>query len=719
MKVYQTNEIKNIALLGNDGSGKTTLTEALLYESGIIKRRGRITAKNTVSDYFPVEQEYGYSVFSTVYHVEWNGKKLNIIDCPGSDDFVGAAITALNVTDTAILLLNGQYGPEVGTQNHFRYTEKLGKPVIFLVNQLDSEKCDFDHVLEQLKENYGSKVVPVQYPLSTGPDFNSLIDVLLMKKYSWGPDGGAPTIEDIPAEEMEKAQEWHKTLVEAAAEHDESLMEKFFESESLTEDEMREGIRKGLAAIGMFPVFCVCAGKDMGVRRLMEFLGNVVPFVDEMPVVHNTRGVPVPPDPNGPTSLYFFKTAVEPHIGDVQYFKVMSGVVHEGDDLSNADRGSKERMAQLYVCAGANREKVDELRAGDIGCTVKLKDVKTGNTLNGKDCENRFNFIKYPNPKYTRAIKPVNEADTEKMMAVLNRMREEDPTWIVEQSKGLRQILVHGQGEFHLRTLKWRLENNEKLQIQFYEPKIPYRETITKSARADYRHKKQSGGAGQFGEVHLIVEPYYEGMPAPEVYKFNGQEYKMNVKGTEVIDLEWGGKLVFVNSVVGGAIDARFMPAILKGIMSRMEQGPLTGSYARDVRVIVYDGKMHPVDSNEISFMLAGRHAFSEAFKNAGPKILEPIYDVEVFVPSDKLGDVMSDMQGRRGMIMGMTSEKGYEKLSAKVPLKEMSNYSTALSSLTGGRASFIMKFASYELVPTDVQTKLMKEFEEQEKDEA
>ncbi len=718
MKVYQTNEIKNIALLGNDGSGKTTLTEALLYESGIIKRRGRITAKNTVSDYFPVEQEYGYSVFSTVYHVEWNGKKLNIIDCPGSDDFVGAAITALNVTDTAILLLNGQYGPEVGTQNHFRYTEKLGKPVIFLVNQLDNEKCDYDHILSQLRENYGSKVVPVQYPLATGPNFNSLIDVLLMKKYSWGPEGGAPTIEEIPAEEMEKAQEWHKALVEAAAEHDESLMEKFFESESLTEDEMREGIRKGLAARGMFPVFCVCAGKDMGVRRLMEFLGNVVPFVDEMPSVHNTRGVAVLPDPNASTSLYFFKTSVEPHIGDVQYFKVMSGVVREGDDLTNADRGSKERMSQLFVCAGANREKVEELRAGDIGCTVKLKDVKTGNTLNGKDCDNRFNFIKYPNPKYTRAIKSVNEADTEKMMSVLHRMREEDPTWVIEQSKELKQILVHGQGEFHLRTLKWRLENNEKIPVQFIEPKIPYRETITKSARADYRHKKQSGGAGQFGEVHLIVEPYYEGMPAPDVYKFNGQEFKITVKGTETIELEWGGKLVFVNSVVGGAIDARFMPAILKGIMSRMEQGPLTGSYARDVRVIVYDGKMHPVDSNEISFMLAGRHAFSEAFRNAGPKILEPIYDVEVFVPSDKLGDVMSDMQSRRGLIIGMNSEKGYEKLMAKVPLKEMSNYSTALSSLTGGRASFIMKFASYELVPTDVQNKLMKEFAEQEGDD-
>ena len=719
MKVYQTDEIKNIALLGNDGAGKTTLTEALLYESGVIKRRGRITQKNTVSDYFPVEQEYGYSVFSTVFHVEWNGKKLNIIDCPGSDDFVGAAITALNVTDTAILLLNGQYGPEVGTQNHFRYTEKLGKPVIFLVNQLDHEKCDYDHVLEQLKNIYGSKVVPVQYPLETGPNFHALIDVLLMKKYSWKPEGGEPIIEDIPEEEMEKATEWHKALVEAAAEHDEGLMEKFFEQDSLTEDEMREGIRKGLVSRGMFPVFCVCAGKDMGVRRLMEFLGNVVPFVSEMPKVFNTRGEVVPPDANGPTSLFFFKTAVEPHIGDVQYFKVMSGTVHEGDDLSNADRGSKERISQLFVCAGATRIKVSELRAGDIGCTVKLKDVHTGNTLNGKDCENRFNFIKYPNFKYSRAIKPVNEADTEKMMGALFRMREEDPTWEVEQSKELKQIIVHGQGEFHLRTLKWRLENNEKISVNFEEPKIPYRETITKAARADYRHKKQSGGAGQFGEVHMIVEPYYEGMPLPETYKFNGQEYKVTVKSQEVIDLEWGGKLVFINSTVGGSIDARFMPAILKGVMSRMEQGPLTGSYARDVRVIVYDGKMHPVDSNEVSFMLAGRNAFSTAFKNAGPKILEPIYDVEVFVPSEKMGDVMGDLQGRRAMIMGMSSENGYEKLVAKVPLKEMSSYSTALSSLTGGRASFIMKFASYELVPSDVQEKLIKEFEaKQEKDD-
>ena len=718
MKVYQTNEIKNIALLGSSGSGKTTLVEAMLFESGVIKRRGSVAAKNTVSDYFPVEQEYGYSVFSTVLHVEWNNKKLNIIDCPGSDDFVGSTVTALNVTDTAIILLNGQYGVEVGTQNHFRYTEKLNKPVIFLVNQLDNEKCDYDNILEQLKEAYGSKVVPIQYPIATGPGFNALIDVLLMKKYSWKPEGGAPTIEDIPAEEMDKAMEMHKALVEAAAENDEGLMEKFFEQDSLTEDEMREGIRKGLIARGMFPVFCVCGGKDMGVRRLMEFLGNVVPFVSEMPKVENTDGKEVAPDVNGPESLYFFKTSVEPHIGEVSYFKVMSGKVREGDDLLNADRGSKERIAQIYVVAGGNRVKVEELQAGDIGAAVKLKDAKTGNTLNGKDCDYKFNFIKYPNSKYSRAIKPVNEADVEKMMTILNRMREEDPTWVIEQSKELKQTLVHGQGEFHLRTLKWRLENNEKLQVKYEEPKIPYRETITKAARADYRHKKQSGGAGQFGEVHLIVEPYKEGMPVPDTYKFNGQEFKITVRGTEEIPLEWGGKLVFINSIVGGSIDARFLPAIMKGIMSRLEQGPLTGSYARDVRVIVYDGKMHPVDSNEISFMLAGRNAFSEAFKNAGPKILEPIYDVEVFVPSDRMGDVMGDLQGRRAMIMGMSSEKGFEKLVAKVPLKEMSSYSTALSSLTGGRASFIMKFASYELVPTDVQEKLIKDFEAKQTEE-
>ena len=718
MRVYQTNEIKNIALVGSAGSGKTTLAESMLFEAGVIKRRGSVEAKNTVSDYFPVEQEYGYSVFPTVFHVEWNNKKLNIIDCPGSDDFIGGAITALNVTDEAVILINGQYGPEVGTQNNFRYTEKLKKPVIFLINQLDSDKCDYENIISTMQDIYGPKCVQIQYPIETGPNFNSLIDVLLMKKYSWKPEGGEPIIEDIPADQMDKAMELHKILVEAAAENDEGLMEKFFEEETLSEDELRTGIRKGLITRSIFPVFCVCAGKSMGVHRLMEFLGNVVPFVDEMPNIHNTRGEEVAPNSDGPESLYFFKTGLEPHIGEVSYFKVMSGCVKAGDDLTNSDRGSKERIGQIYACAGANRVPVDQLNAGDLGCTVKLKDVKTGNTLNGKGTDERFDFIKYPNSKYSRAIEAKNSQDTEKLMVALLKMHQEDPTWVVEQSKELRQTIVHGQGEFHLRTLKWRLENNEKLQVNFKEPKIPYRETITKQAKAEYRHKKQSGGAGQFGEVHLIVEPYAEGMPDPTVYKFNGQEFKMNIKGREERDLPWGGKLVFINSVVGGAIDARFMPAILKGIMDCMECGPLTGSYARDVRVIVYDGKMHPVDSNELSFTLAARHAFSDAFKTAGPKILEPIYDLEVFVPDDYMGDVMSDLQGRRAMIMGMDSEAGYQKLQAKIPLKELANYSISLSSLTGGRASFTTKFASYELVPNDIQQKLIDEHEAEVKDE-
>ncbi len=720
MRVYQTNEIKNIALIGAKGSGKTTLAESMLFEAGIIKRRGTVEQKNTVSDFMPVELNLGYSVFPTVFHVEWNNKKLNIIDCPGSDDFVGGAITALNVTDQAVILINGQYGPEVGTQNNFRYTEKLKKPVIFLINQLDSDKCDFDNIIEQMQDIYGSKCVQIQYPLATGPDFNSIIDVLIMKKLTWGPDGGEPKREEIPADEMDKAQELHRALVEAAAENDDSLMEKFFEDEnSLTEDELRLGIRKGLINRDMFPIFCVDAVKDMGVQRLMEFLGNVVPFVSDMPAYRDTRGEEVPADTNGPESLYFFKTGLEPHIGEVSYFKVMSGKVKAGDDLTNADRGSKERLGTIYACAGSNRIPVDELDAGDIGCTVKLKDVKTGNTLDDKDHDNiKFDFVKYPRPKYSRAIKAKNPQDLEKVMAALTKMRQEDPTWIVEQSKELRQTIVHGQGEFHLRVLKWRLENNEKLQVEYEEPRVPYRETITKKARATYRHKKQSGGAGQFGEVALIIEPYAEGMPDPTVYKFDGQEFKMNIKSKEEKDLPWGGKLQFINSVVGGAIDLRFMPAILKGVMDCMERGPLTGSYARDVRVVVYDGKMHPVDSNELSFTLAARHAFSDAFKEAGPKILEPIYDLEVYVPSDYMGDVMSDLQGRRAIIMGMDSEAGYQKLSAKIPYKELANYSVALSSLTGGRASFNAKFASYELVPGDLQTKLIAEHEKEEKDD-
>ena len=718
MKVYKTDEIRNISLLGGKGSGKTTLAESILFECGVLNRRGTIAAGNTVCDYFPVEKEYGYSVFSTLFYAEKNDKKINFIDCPGSDDFVGNVVTALNVTDAALMLIDGQYGIEVGTQNQYRTLNNIKKPVIFAINKLEAEKTDFDNVLNQLKESFGNKVVPVQFPAACGPGFKTIIDLLLMKQLTYGPDGGKATVADIDPAYADKAEELKAALVEMAAENDEALMDKFFEEGELSEAEMIEGIRKGLIDRSIIPVMCVAGEKNMGVDRLLDVLGAIVPSPKEMPAVADNEGNEVPVDENAPLSLFFFKTTIEPHIGEVSYFKVMSGTIKSGTDLNNMNRGSKERIAQLNAVYGLGKTPVDQMAAGDIGATVKMKDVRRGNTLNEKDCEHVFDFIEYPAPKYQRAVKPLNESEIEKLGTILNRMHEEDPTWLVEQSKELKQTIVSGQGEFHLRTLKWRIENNDKVQIEFMEPKIPYRETITKAARADYRHKKQSGGSGQFGEVHLIVEPYREGMPEPDVYKFGNQEFKMNIKDKQEIPMEWGGMLVIYNCIVGGAIDARFIPAIVKGIMDRMEQGPLTGSYARDVRVCIYDGKMHPVDSNEISFRLAARHAFSDAFRNANPKVLEPVYDVEVLMPAECMGDVMSDLQGRRAIIMGMNEANGLQKIDAKVPLKEMASYSTALSSVTGGRASFNMKFASYELVPTDVQAALLKAYEESKQEE-
>ncbi len=718
MKVYKANEIKNIALLGGAGSGKTTLAECMLYEGGVINRRGEVESHSTISDYHPVEHEYGYSVFSSVLYTEWLGKKINFIDCPGSDDFINGTITSLNVTDTALVVVNSTQGVEVGTENQFRYTEQYNKPVIFVINHLDHEKSNFEQSIESMTEAFGKKVVIVQYPINAGLEFNALVDVLKMKMYKWKSDGGKPEILDIPADQKERAEELHNILVESAAENDETLMELFFEEETLNEDQMRQGINKGLIARDLFPVFCIAAKKDMGVRRLMEFVGNIVPFVSDIRSPKTQDGKDVKCDPSGPSSIFVFKTSIEPHLGEVSFFKVISGSVKESDDLYNINKNAKERLSQLYCVAGNTRTKVSELVAGDIGATVKLKETRTNHTLNEKGCNYLYEPISYPNPKYRTAIEALNEADDEKLGEVMQRMHEEDPTLMIEYSKELKQVLVHGQGEFHLNTMKWRLENNDKILVKFLDPKIPYRETITKLARADYRHKKQSGGSGQFGEVHMVIEPYKEGMPSPTFYKVDGHEFKVNVRHTDEVKLEWGGKLVYNNCIVGGSIDNRFMPAILKGIMERMEEGPLTGSYARDIMVSVYDGKMHPVDSNEISFKLAGRNAFSTAFKNAAPKILEPIYDVEVKVPSDRMGDVMGDLQGRRAIIEGMSSEKGFEVIKAKVPLKEMNKYSTSLSSITGGRAFYTMSFAKYDKVPPDIQVQLLKDYEkEQEKD--
>ena len=719
MKIYQTDQIRNISLLGNSSSGKTTLAEAILFESGIINRRGDIDAKNTVSDYNRVEHEYGYSVFSSVLYAETSKKKLNIIDNPGSDDFINGAITALNVTDTALMLVNAGQGVEVGTENLFRHTEALNKPVVFVMNHLDHEKTNFEGAIENIHEIFGKKAIIVQYPVNPGLDFNATIDVLKMKMFKWGANGGEAQILDIPANEKDKAEELRNTLMEAAAENDENLMEIFFDKGELNEEEIQKGIKIGIRTRNMFPILSVSASKNMGVRNLMEFLAENAPAVTDMPIPKTIRDEEVAPDANGTPNIFVFKTSIEPHIGEISYFKVMSGKITEGIDLFNTtNRDAKERLAQLFCVAGNTRQKVTELVAGDIGATVKLKETKTGHTLNIKGVDFEFAPVKYPNSKFRTAIKPASEGDEEKMGEILSRMHEEDPTILVEYSKELKQVIVHGQGEFHLTTMKWRMENIDKLAVEFINPKIPYRETITKQARADYRHKKQSGGAGQFGEVHMVIEPYYEGMPAPTVYKFGGQEYKMNVRDTKEIDLSWGGKLIFCNCIVGGVIDARFLPAIEKGLMEKMEEGPLTGSYARDIRICVYDGKMHPVDSNEISFRLAGRNAFRLAFKDAGPKILEPIYDIEVRVPSDRMGDVMSDLQGRRAMIEGMNSEKGFEIIKAKVPLKEMNKYSTSLSSITGGRAFYTMSFSKYEKVPPEIQEQLLAAYEAEQKEE-
>ena len=717
-KVFKADEIKNIAFMGGSGSGKTTLMESMIYENGIIKRRGSIEGQNTVCDYFPVEKEYGYSVFSSVCNLEFSGKKLNFIDCPGSDDFCGGAITALHVSDTAVILLSANEGVQVGTQNHFRMAQKEKKPILFVVNKCDHENANYERTFEQLKEHFGNKIILLQYPLNQGAGFNAVVDILKNKMLEWKQEGGAPEEKEIPASENDKVTQLRSALYDMAAEANDTLMEKYLAGEILTENEVLEGLRSVFASGDVYPVMFTSGIRDMGARRLMDALAIIAPTVKEAHYPITTTGKEIKPDEKGETSLFVFKTSVEPHIGEVNYFKVISGTVRTGDDLVNISRNSKERISQLVSVAGSIRTAVDEVCAGDIAATVKLKDTKTGNTLNSKDCDYDYPPIQYPHSKYRRAIKPVTEGETEKLAALLTRMHEEDPTWVIEQSKELRQTIVKGQGEFHLRTLKWRLENNDKMFIQYDEPKIPYRETITKISRADYRHKKQSGGAGQFGEVHMIIEPYVEGEPAKEMYKIGGQEYKISVKDKQLIDLDWGGKLELINSIVGGAIDARFIPAILKGVMDRIEQGPLTGSYARDVRVIVYDGKMHPVDSNEISFRLAGRNAFAEAFRNANPKVLEPIYEVNVFVPSDMMGDVMSDITSRRGVVLGMETEKNFTTLHALIPLKEMSSYSTTLSSLTGGRATFSMEFKEYQLVPADVQDQLLKEYAETQNDE-
>ncbi len=718
MKTYPTTQIKNIVLLGHSSSGKTTAAEAMAFEGGVIERRGSVESENTLSDYTEVEHMYKRSVYSTMVYSEFLNYKLNIIDTPGSDDFCGALFSSFKVADIGVMLINAQSGFEVGTEIQARYARRHEKPLIAAVNQLDHEKANWEATVESITASSEATPVFVQYPVNPGPDFDTIVDVLMMKMYKFIGDNGEREEMDIPESEMERAAEMHNTLVEAAAENDEALMELYFDKGSLTQDEMRSGIKIGLAKRDLVPVFCLSAKKSIGIKRLMEFIINVAPGPKKAPNFRIQGGGEIEADSTKPTSLFIYKTALEQHLGEVCYFRVISGKLTEGQELINQTTGVKEKISQIYIVSGKNRTKVTELEAGDIGCTVKLKNSKVNHTLNAAGADWKINLIGFPASRYRCAVKAKNSADDEKLADLLNRASNDDPSIVVEYSKELKQTILQGQGEHHLNILKWQLENLSKVEVEYFQPRISYRETITKTASANYRHKKQSGGAGQFGEVSIVIEPYYEGMPAPGKYKIDGKDVQLNIKSTDEYELEWGGKLVFCSAIVGGAIDARFLPAIMKGIMEKMEEGPLTGSRARDIRVVVYDGKMHPVDSNELSFKLAGRQAFREAFKNAGPKIMEPVYSVEVIVPSDKMGDVMSDLQNRRAMILGMSSDKGFEHLSANVPLAELYRYSTSLSSLTSGRATYTMKFGSFEQVPSDVQDKLLKSYAAEQGDE-
>lgn len=702
---FKTKQLRNVVLLGHAGSGKTTLAEDMLFEAGVITRRGRVVDQNTVSDNTDLEHERGNSIFNHLLHNEWRGVKLNFIDTPGYDDFVGEVVSAVKVADTAIMVLNGAHGVEVGTELLWEYIDEFGTPTVFVINQLDHEQAEFERTLEQAQERFGNKVIPVQFPVRTGIGFNSIVDALRMVMYVFPDGGGKPEKKEIPATELERAKALHNQLVEVAAEHEDGLMEKFFDQGTLDEEELARGLTLALAQHDFFPVFCTSAERNMGSGRLMGFLHDIAPSpADRKPAVL-TDGNTVACDPDDKcTSVFIFKTVSEPKVGIVSYFKVFSGRLKAGDELINATNRGAERFGQLFLANGGKREPVEELQAGDIGVTVKLKNTHSNQTLNTKGCERQISPIVFPESRIRAAVVPQSQNDMEKLVKALHQLAEEDSTLIVEQSATLKQTLIHGQGQLHLDLVKYRVEKNFGVVMEMVKPRISYRETITKAANAEYRHKKQTGGAGQFAEVHMRIEPWFEGMPDPS---------DLTIKHRESETLPWGGKLEYFWCIVGGSIDNKFSSAIKKGIMSKMEEGPLTGSPCRDIRIYIYDGKMHPVDSNDMAFQLAGMQAFKECFRSAAPQLMEPIMEVEVLCPDTMTGEVMGDLQTRRAIITGMDTQGHYQKVNARVPQSELWQYYNTLRSLTQGRAKYHRHFKEFQAVPMDLQNKLVHDYQE------
>jgi elongation factor G len=699
MKIYDDKHIKNVAFVGANKSGKTTLAETMLFEAGLLKRRGSVENKNTISDYHEIEQERETSIYSTPLHTEWRNYKINIIDTPGLDDFIGEIASTMRVADSVVMVINAQQGAEVGTEIIWNYIDRFSLPTLFAINQIDSPNADFDESFKSIVELVGKNAVKIQYPLIVD-GAQCIIDVLKMKMYKFGPDGGKPEKLEIPDDQKELANQLQNELVEKAAENDEDLMEMYFDKGTLNEDEMREGIKKGMLNHELFPVFCLSALNDMGSGRMMGFIDNVTPSSADLKPEQTVEGNELECKADAPTSLFIFKTLYEPNLGQISFFKVKSGEIKQNDKLENSRNEEIEAINQLFIMDGKNREPVEKLTAGDIGATLKLKYTETNDTLRTKGSDITIKPINFPLPRIHKSVSAQDKNEEEKLNEALKKIKSQDPTVQVNYSTELKQLILSCQGELHLATIDWILKNEYGIKANFEQPKIAYRETIQRSATTSYKHKKQSGGSGQFGEVHIKIEPYFEGMPEPEGF---------NIRGKEEISLDWGGKLVFYNCIVGGVIDARYLPAVLKGILEVMEEGPLTGSYARDIRVMLFDGKMHSVDSNDISFKIAGSHAFKDAFLNAKPKLLEPIHELTVKVPEEMLGNVMTDLQGRRSIILGMDSDGKYQTIKAKTPLAEMYKYSTTLRSITQGRGSFTTKFSNFELVPNNVQQELTK----------